>query len=455
MDNEPIKSKPKGYIFYGFIVAVSLFFIYMLSSFMQYGGSMLNALASREFGWSATSLGLGMTFFSLFQGFSAPLMAKMINTKRIGFKYTIVIGGFGLAIVSFVMATLVKSIIAYIICFGIIGGVTWAMCGSIPIQAGVNLWFTKRRGSMMGFVMIAGGLGGFFCVNLIRWAMTFTGGSFSGGYILLGIAFVLCAILAWIFLKNRPEDLDDVPDGKYSSVVVKERVTSVYQVKGKISFSRIVKHPSLWILTLASCAFFFGYSMFNTHSVLHMISTGLAADQAAVIYSIMPLVGIGGRVLMMLLGDYIETKFMWAAGLLCYCIGFFCITFVSPDNLVMGYAGVLGVGIGWGVNMVCFGTLVANYFGAENYPNFQAISFPIKQVFNAVSPTLAGIIMDASGSYNAAFYTVCVICLISLLAIVFTKRMKTDEEVGFIDPKAADAFGKSVEEAQKEARETK
>ena len=57
-------------------------------------------------------------------------------------------------------------------------------------------------------------------------------------------------------------------------------------------------------------------------------------------------------------------------------------------------------------------------------------------MFNAISPTLAGIIVDSTGSYNIAFWIAIGICVISFVLLQVIPKMKPDEEIGYVPKKA-------------------
>ncbi len=434
-ENKALETKPQGYFFYGYVIVIAAFICYLCSSTVQYGGSMMAALLSKEFGWSATLLGLGTSAFSLFQGFAAPISAKLIRNPKFGTRWTFFIGALITAAVMFLMGFVVKNPYVYIFTYGVIGGAAWNMAGNPTVTAAVSYWWNKRRGMMIGIIMISGGLGGFFVVKMIRAAIAATGKN-SSGYVIMGVALIISAFVA-LLLKHKPSDIDEVPDGKYSNVVLKpKKEVNYYRVGGKISPERIIKHPSIWIMALVGCSFFFGYSMFNTHSVLHMMNLGISRDTSANIFAIMPLIGIGGRLLCSLISDRVDPRYLWGLGILLFAVGYFGMTQVGPDKLYWAYIGAACVGLGWGMNMVMYGVMSGCWYGGENYAAGVAVTQPVKQVFNAISPTLAGIIVDSTGSYNIAFWIAIGICVVSFVLLQVIPKMKPDAEVGYVPKKA-------------------
>ncbi|MEA4925910.1 MAG: MFS transporter [Syntrophomonadaceae bacterium] len=411
--------------FYGWAMVALLFVVYFITGgFGQYGVAVVNGLMCKELGISRASLGLGMSAFALFQGFAAPLIAKSINSK--GIKFTIALGSFGFAIIALIMATVVHTVAAYTVVFGVLGGGLLATASTVPAQASLNLWFKKRRALAIAIVMLSAGLGGFVISPMVVKVVNATTHSYTAGWYLIMIGFALAGILTLIFGVNKPQDLGQVPDGAYVEKEEKKKESRVYKVKKAIDIKVILRHPSMWWMTLASSCFFFCFSMINTHAVIHLSeSGGLSLAQAALAYGIMPFLSIGGRVVIGLVGDIVEPRHLWSGAIICYVIGIYFLMTSSTYATAIAFAAF--VGIGWGANMVCFPAVIGNYYGGESYSSVMAYMFPIKQIANAISPVMAGAIYDATGSYSIAFMIGIGVCVISFIGLQFVRPIKTDD----------------------------
>jgi Sugar phosphate permease len=412
--------------FYGWAMVALLFVVYFITGgFGQYGVAVVNGLMTKQLGISRASLGLGMSAFALFQGFAAPLIAKSINSK--GIKFTIALGSFGFAVIALLMATVVHTVTAYTIVFGVLGGGLLATASTVPTQASLNLWFKKRRALAIAIVMLSAGLGGFVISPMVVKIVNATTKSYTAGWYLIMIGFALAGILTLIFGVNKPQDLGQVPDGAYVEKENKKKESRVYKVTEALDMKVVLRHPSMWWMTLASSCFFFCYSMINTHAIIHLNESGhLTMAQAALAYGFMPFLSIAGRVVIGLVGDIIEPRNLWSAAIVCYIIGIYFLMTSSSYATAIAFAAF--VGIGWGANMVCFPAVIGNYYGGENYSNVMAYMFPIKQVANAISPVMAGAIYDATGSYTIAFSIGIAVCVVSLIGLQFVRPIKMDTD---------------------------
>ncbi len=410
--------------FYGWAMVALLFVVYFITGgFGQYGVAVVNGLMAKQLNISRASLGMGMSAFALFQGFAAPLIAKSINSK--GIKFTIAFGSFGFAIIALLMATVVHTVTAYTIVFGVLGGGLLAAASTVPAQASMNLWFVKRRALAIAIVMLSAGLGGFVISPMVVKVIGATTQSYTAGWYLIMTGFALAGVLMLIFGVNKPQDLEQVPDGIYVESESKKKASRVYKVSKALDMKAILRHPSMWLMTLASSCFFFCFSMINTHAVIHLSTTGgLTLAQAAMAYGIMPFMSIVGRVLIGLLGDIIEPRHLWSGAIICFIPGIYFLMISNSYATAIAFAAL--VGIGWGANMVCFPTVIGNYYGGENYSSIMAYMFPIKQVANAISPIMAGYIFDATKSYSLAFMIGIGVCVVSLIGLQFVRPINDD-----------------------------
>jgi MFS family permease len=410
--------------FYGWIMVALLFVVYFITGgFGQYGVAVVNGLMTKQTGISRSSLGLGMSLFALFQGFAAPLIAKSINSK--GVKFTIVTGSICFAFVCLLMATVVKGVMAFAIVFGVLGGAALAVSSTVPIQASINYWFTKRRALAIGIVMISAGIGGFFISPMIVKFVGATGGSYKMGWYFIAGAFLLAALLVGLFAKNKPEDIGQVPDGRIVEDLPGEKKASrVFKTKKTYELKTILKNPTIWLITLTSCGFFFCYSMVNTHAIVHITDRHFTTATAAVAFGLMPFASIFGRIAVAAIGDYIEPRILWAIGVASYIVGLYSLMVASSYTHLVVYA--IGMGLGWGINMVSFPAIIGNYYGSAAYPAVMGVIFPIKQVANGISPVMAGAIFDATKSYNIAFWIGIAVCICSLIAVMFIKPIEED-----------------------------
>ena len=107
-------------------------------------------------------------------------------------------------------------------------------------------------------------------------------------------------------------------------------------------------------------------------------------------------------------------RFVWAGSLVVLLLGsVFLMTATGVVGMVL-YA--VCTGIGFGASFVCMPVVFSSYFGAKIYSRLFGTLFPIITICSSISPTLAGYLFDASGSYTSGFIMIIAFNVIGIVA---------------------------------------
>ncbi|HEX3031682.1 MAG TPA: MFS transporter [Bacillota bacterium] len=412
--------------FYGWTMVVVLFTIYfIIGGIGIYGPSTVNALMLKETGMSRSIYGWGFLGFNLFQGLIAPWVAKLINTK--GIKASLLAGGGFLALTGLLLGTVidvVKFPWLFVAVFGIVAGFSIGFGGPVPAQTGVNLWFNKKRALAMSIVMSASGVGGFVVAPMMTKIAAAAGGHYKPVWLVVSGSAVIAMIITALFVKNKPEDLGQVPDGRIIDDS-NAKVSRVYKAKVAVEPAKALRHPKMWFVAVGLFGVFFPYMFALAHSMPHILDRGFTPAQAAMAMGLMPFCSIAGRLTAGFLGDVIEPRFIWFVGALLMVFGFYNLMIASTYTHLVLYA--IFMGAGFGTSFVSYPTLFGNYFGGATFPAIMGVFFPLMQLIGAAAPGLGGYIFDATGSYQSFFYIGFVSFAIALVSILLASPPKTAE----------------------------
>lgn len=402
--------------FYGWKMVIVLSLVYfIIGGIGIYGPSTVNGLMLKETGMSRSIYGWGFLGFNLFQGLIAPWVAKLINKK--GIKASLLVGSAFLALTGLLMGTVidvVKYPWLFVAVFGIIAGFSIGFGGPVPAQTGVNLWFNKKRALAMSIVMSASGVGGFVVAPMMAKVAAASGGHYKPIWLVVMASGVIAMIITALFVKNKPEDLGQVPDGQIIDQST-AKVSRVYKARVPMEPAKALRHPKMWLVAIGLFGIFFPYMFAIAHSMPHILDRGFTPAVAAMAIGLMPFCSIAGRLAAGFLGDIIEPRFIWLVGAICMVIGFFFLMNASTYRDLVLYAIFMGAGFGTG--FVSYPTLFGNYFGGATFPSIMAVVFPLMQLVGAIAPGLGGYIFDATGSYQLFFNIGYVSFAIGIVAI--------------------------------------
>lgn len=412
--------------FYGWHLVSALWIIYLINvGYAMYGASVVNTFMIKDLGMSRKTLGTGFALFSLFQGLPGALIAMMINKK--GIRYTLCFGSLLIIIGSALMATVVATPLMFFLVFGVLMGLGVGFGSVLCLQTGVTLWFNRKRALAMSIALTAAGVGGFIAAPTLTKVVALAGNSWRVGWFFIGGLSLLAFIVSVLFVKNKPSDLQQYPDGiapdaAGPAAVSAKKAGSVYKTNAEWKAGDALRTSSLWLVFVAVVAFYVPYMMCVAHGVVHFMDLGFSKEVAAMSIGTLTLFSIIGRLLGGALGDKIEPRIIWGVALVVFIFGLVAGMTASSKAAIFAYA--ILVGAGFGAAFVCMPTVFANYFGPKAFASIMGTIFPLITIFASASPFLAGWIFDSMGSYRTAFIGGIAFCIVGILALIIARPPK-------------------------------
>jgi sugar phosphate permease len=151
------------------------------------------------------------------------------------------------------------------ILLGLSQSLFWAIVGRTLVGLGISMlfvptmkvlaeWFRIREfATMTGILMAMGGLGALIAASPLALLSTWIGWRLS--FVVVGMATLLLGILVWIFVRDRPNDLN----WPSPSEPVNKALTSIGLVEG---MKRVLNCPRFWPIAIwffFDCAIFFSF----------------------------------------------------------------------------------------------------------------------------------------------------------------------------------------------------
>ena len=245
-------TKSKG--FYGWIaLSGALLALISGSAFLHSFGVFLPVVAN-EFSWKRATVAAALSLGLLAMGLPSPLWGML--TTRFGPRINIILGN---AVTAACLAGLFfLHDLWYLYLLFIIGGLAAGIGGYIPITTIANNWFSKKVSMAMSLIMASGGLASFVfpplttaLIAAVGWRLTWV---ILGGIILVG-ATVIGGI---VMVRNRPEDMGQVPDGIKTEPIKANAKTQTYPEKNESQaewpLKKLLKMPVTWLIVVFGIA---------------------------------------------------------------------------------------------------------------------------------------------------------------------------------------------------------
>lgn len=389
--------------FYGWIALAGAMAVYfaMCGNYVYSFGVFLPVF-SEEYNWSRTALSGTLTASEVAHGLIGPLVG--ISISRFGARKNILVGNTVTALGLFGMAFAEEVWHVYLF-YGALAGIGISFGSFLSTTTIVNDWFIRRRSLAMSLVLAAGGVGGLIFPPFISWLITNLG--WQVAWVCLAcMHLILAVVVGGVLVRNKPEEMGQLPDGITSPVVQGTSnespvVSRVYQTPIDWTARAALRTRALWLILACDLALWFPFSTLIIHEVAYLQDRGFSNLTAASALGLMVGISIMGRLLFGVLGTRFEGKYLITICLALMFAGIMIL--MNANTLPLVYMCSVLCGIGYGGMLVNIPVILGAYFGRTHYARILGWTAPILTVFGAGSPVIAGFIFDATGSYMLAF----------------------------------------------------
>ena len=399
--------------YYGWmIVAVALismaFWLGIRSSFSVFYVTLLE-----EFPWNrADSAGVQSAALITYT-LMAPLVGGLID--RFGPR-RVIVPGILLLTSGLMLCSYIQTLTQFYLFYGVIVGAGISCIGIVSYSAILAHWFEKKRGLASGVAVSGIGLGTFLLVPMSQqfinwwgWRMTF---AITGCLVLV----ILMPANAF-FLRHKPEELGQLPDGANSADMTKNhhpQDKSIPHQSNDWTVKEALHTMRFWALIIFPFAALFGIYIILVHNVRFLVDQGVAKMTAAFIFAIVGILSSIFRIFWGWLSDRISRELTYTVGIICACLGVgSLLLFETMGSKVFIYSYAIFFGIGWGVTAPMFMAVAADLFKGRIFGLIYGFLEAGIGIAGALGAWMAGFIFDKTQSYQVAFVLVMVAFILS------------------------------------------
>jgi MFS family permease len=359
----------------------------------------------------------------MLMGLLGPLAGIMIGKfgARKMLICTIITGAIGIA----AMYTINEIWQVYLF-YGVIVGASLGLGGTLGITTLVNNWFTRKRTIAMAIALIGGGLSGMvfpliivWLISKVDWRPTFP--------ILAAIAVVLGAVISGLIIRNKPEDMGQVPDGTAPDANGGKKESTapplkVYQTPVDWETKQAMRQPTTWIIIFSSMASGFATAVLQTHQVAYLQDIGFSEVASASALGLITGMAIFGHLIVGALSSRMEVRHM---AILCSVIRVVAVVIlINATTLPMVYLYSSLLGIAMGGTIVIRPSFIGSYYGRTNFAQISGWMMPFNLVSMSIGPIVAGLIYDTTGTYHIAFVIMLVLTVLGGVGYFFARPPK-------------------------------
>lgn len=402
------------------IAAVTLLMLFI------YGGAA-NNFSSLHIIPVSEALGISRTTFSLI--FSIKSIMSMLASyfsgailKKFGFRATA--SAFLLiAALSYVALALMNTTwIFVVVCFAM--GAATSFCGTTGATNIISVWFHRHRGTVLGFVSAATGLGGsVMCVAQSAAMERFTWrGSFGFCAIACGLIFALVLLI----LRNNPRDLGLEAYGEGEEITGKKKRISQRAFPG-MDMKTLHRSPSFYLMVICTFLSCLGvYLAFNT--ILPFLKDcGYSPAKAASLQSMMMLLFTGTKLLVGFFTDRVGAEKVNTTCVLFGAVSLLLLA-ASTSYTVASVAVVLYT-VAIPLVTITVPLLAFSLFGYSAQGQYTGVFISVIYAASFLASPLSNLIHDTLGSYRPAYYLAAALLAVDVvLYLILYKTAKLDNK---------------------------
>jgi sugar phosphate permease len=239
----------------------------------------------------------------------------------------------------------------------------------------------------------------------------------------MGLMFLVIAPLAWIAVRQRPEDVGLHPDGSDHPVDASPLGASA--TNGGIedwTLDEALKSRAFWLMTAGFTLTMLPASSIFIHMTSYVQSKGFSLEEGAAAVSIYGFGAVFGRFVWgIAVGRFglHKSLVLWA---LLY--GLSIILYSLPASILAIYATTILLGIAVAGSLQFRAQAYPDYFGRQIVGTLIGYSSAVGTLAAAAAPVIVAFAFDRTGSYEGVFILFGISCLVAGIGFAFSKPVR-------------------------------
>ena len=359
------------------------------------------------YGWSSAEASLPYTIAILM--FAVLMIPGGRLQDKMGPRFAVVLAG-TLIGSGLLLASFMTSVVGLAVAFGVLGGSGIGIGYSATTPCAVKWFPPQKKGLISGLVVGGFGLAPLYIAPLTTTLIESVG--ISGTFRTLGISFAVVVILFGLTLRNPEKPVAAATPAGGAAAPVSNDYTWQEMIK-------TTQFKQLWIM------FFVGALaglMIIGHlaTIVNQQSGGLVLGAGVV--AIASITNALGRPAAGVISDKIgRAKTMMVLYIAQGLVLIFYSTFTTYLPLLLGACIIT---FGYGAMLAVYPSAAGDFYGSKNLGLNYGVLFSAWGVGGIVGPQLAGLFLDATGTYQTAFYVSAALCFLGAFVGYILKPVK-------------------------------
>jgi MFS family permease len=288
--------------------------------------------------------------------------------------------------------------------FGVLVGLGVGLAGQVTHAALLSVWFIKRRGTIIGFAFAGMGLGVQAISPLAQHLILRTG--WRQTFVVLAIGTAVYAVLVFLTLRNRPQDVGLQPYGavQRQTGAAPRAALPLRAPVQPWTVQEALHTREFWALAVAQLLIPTAIFPIAVHQVAYLADLGFSVQLAAAILGTMGLMSSFGRLIFGVLSDRLGRFGGVTLSVVCSQLGILVLVLITSSAVTWPlYLYVFFFGLGYGARGPILSAIAADLFPGPSFGIIFGLVSIGYGLGGALGPWFGGYVYDLLGSYRPAF----------------------------------------------------
>jgi MFS family permease len=385
------------------IVAVCFWVATFGWGFGFYGQSVYLAELHRLYGWPASLISAGTTFFYLLGAVMVAFVSEAM--RAVGPRNCLLGGVVAMAVAAALMGQVTAPWQLYAV--DALLALGWAGTSLGVITNTLGLWFDHKRGMAISLALNGASFGGIIGVPLLVVAIGHFG--FSGAMVIAAIVFLVLMIPVILIFVGKPPDR-----GGIAAELAAAPAPSASLIR-----AQALRDVAFLTVSIAFALVLFAQVGFIVH-LIAFLDPVIGRAPAATAVALLTAMAMAGRLLFSTVIDRLNQRLASAISFVSQAVALLIIIHSRNELVLISACALFGFSVG---NLITLPALIIQReFDPRSFGVLVSLLTATNQITYAFGPGVIGLLRDASGSYTLPFYGCIGLELVAAVLIMVRGR---------------------------------
>lgn len=352
-------------------------------------------LLERDFGWSKTMFSAAYSLTRAESGLLGPAQGWALD--RFGTRRVMQLGVV-IMTAGFLLLSQIQNATHFFAAY-LVMAVGASLSGFLSITTATVRWSERKRARALSLSGTGFAIGGIVTPGIVWFLQTFGWRTTAA---VSGVLYLVVALPLTTLFGPSPADMGEHVDGIDPAGAEPNRIRAEGVSDIHFTAREAMRTRAFWMISLGHASALLVVGAVIAHLPLYLTTEqGFTLQQASFIGGAIPLLQFVGQLTGGVMGDRVNKRLLASVAMLGHMVGLLLLTYATSRWMIWLFIPMHG--FAWGVRGPLMQALRADYFGSTSFGQIMGVSSLVVMFGMMGGPLIAGVMADATGSYQLGF----------------------------------------------------